>query len=805
MVKLGKWNNRKYITISALLVAGIIIFSNSSSLNINFMEPQIANAQGSITINNVQSTSGTTLSSITLSSFNVGTSNNRLLVVGVEASDASVNSITFGGTSLTKEVSSSTNNHAEFWYLVNPSGTGNIVVTMSAPTQIVVGAYALSGVDQTTPIPTSTTNHNTSVSSPTISITTVYQNSLVLDSPAIYGGSTLGSPTCTQEWNINRAGTEPPNQITGASSSKTQASPASVTCSWTASTGDFWDDVAIEVKASGTVPGAPTSLTATDVSSTQINLSWTAPSDNGGSTITGYKIERSPDGSTWSTIVSNTGNTSTSYTDNGLTHSTTYTYRVSAINSVGTGSPSNTASATTSAGIVLNGTKTTSGAISSSPYTITLSNFNVGSGSNRALVVGVEANNASVSSITFGGVQLTNKVSSFTNNDAEFWYLKNPNGTANIVVTMSAPTQIVVGAYSFFGIDQTNPLPTSATNHNSGNPAISLTTQYPGSLVLDSPAIYGGSTLGSPTCTQKWDTRVSSTTITGASSSTSPASPSAVTCSWTAGESGDGWDDAAVEVKESGSIQTQTRTGIMIPLYLDPVSDQTAWNDVVWAKGNHTRVPFVAIINPSNGPGNCPSQYINAINQLQSKGIVVLGYVWSGYAGDYDGHRSTDFTSAESDINKWSSCYSNINGIFLDGMSYDANNNNETGFYSQLTYDAKHLNSNFTLVVGNPGNPTKTWYIGTVDNIVIYESRQMPTPDPGELQNLTFYPNYDKKNFSMLPYDVSSVSNSTISGDSNYVRYMYITNLDGPPCNTCDPWSAISSHLMQIAGVLDTP
>ena len=78
----------------------------------------------------------------------------------------------------------------------------------------------------------------------------------------------------------------------------------------------------------------------------QINLSWTAPSGN--ATISGYQIERSTNGgSTWSTIVSNTGSAGTAYSDTGLAASTTYTYRISAINSGGIGSPSSTASATT--------------------------------------------------------------------------------------------------------------------------------------------------------------------------------------------------------------------------------------------------------------------------------------------------------------------------------------------------------------------------------------------------------------------------------------------------------------------------
>src|SRR5205807_309702 len=82
-------------------------------------------------------------------------------------------------------------------------------------------------------------------------------------------------------------------------------------------------------------PQPPTGLTATVASSSQINLSWIAPSNNGGSTITGYKIERSTNSGTWSTILSNTGSVSTTYSNSGLNPGTSYTCRVSAINVVG--------------------------------------------------------------------------------------------------------------------------------------------------------------------------------------------------------------------------------------------------------------------------------------------------------------------------------------------------------------------------------------------------------------------------------------------------------------------------------------
>ncbi|OLC94416.1 MAG: hypothetical protein AUI92_00880 [Thaumarchaeota archaeon 13_1_40CM_3_38_6] len=101
-------------------------------------------------------------------------------------------------------------------------------------------------------------------------------------------------------------------------------------------------------------PQPPTGLTANLVTPSEIGLSWATPSDPTNPLLIGYKIERSTDGgNNWSTIVENTGNTSTSYADAGLASGTTYTYRVSTINPIGTSSPSNTASATTSNILIL--------------------------------------------------------------------------------------------------------------------------------------------------------------------------------------------------------------------------------------------------------------------------------------------------------------------------------------------------------------------------------------------------------------------------------------------------------------------
>jgi fibronectin type 3 domain-containing protein len=93
-----------------------------------------------------------------------------------------------------------------------------------------------------------------------------------------------------------------------------------------------------------TPPPAPTGLTAAAASSTEIALSW---SDVSGET--GYKIQRSADGTSGWTQIGTTGQNVTSYADTGLAAGTTYFYRVVATNTGGDSAPSTVASATTKA------------------------------------------------------------------------------------------------------------------------------------------------------------------------------------------------------------------------------------------------------------------------------------------------------------------------------------------------------------------------------------------------------------------------------------------------------------------------
>ncbi len=94
-------------------------------------------------------------------------------------------------------------------------------------------------------------------------------------------------------------------------------------------------------------PDPPANLTAepTGSGNSAIKVDWDPPAQTYGYNIIGYMIERNTNNSGWTTIVGTTGNTLTVYTNTGLSGGNIYEYRVSSISSVGTGGPSNTASA----------------------------------------------------------------------------------------------------------------------------------------------------------------------------------------------------------------------------------------------------------------------------------------------------------------------------------------------------------------------------------------------------------------------------------------------------------------------------
>src|SRR5690349_17518211 len=94
-------------------------------------------------------------------------------------------------------------------------------------------------------------------------------------------------------------------------------------------------------------PAPPPNLSVQAVSSTSVSLKW---SDNS-TRETGYKIERSTDGSTFSQITV-TGASATSYTNTGLTSGKKYYFRVRGYNDGGNSVYTNVASTSLSSSAI---------------------------------------------------------------------------------------------------------------------------------------------------------------------------------------------------------------------------------------------------------------------------------------------------------------------------------------------------------------------------------------------------------------------------------------------------------------------
>ncbi len=106
----------------------------------------------------------------------------------------------------------------------------------------------------------------------------------------------------------------------------------------------------ITVTRAGSVPGAPTGLTATVGEGGEVTLSWTAPAGSGA--VSGYEYQQKAGTGAYGawTPIAGSGPSTTSYIVTGLTDGTAYAFRVRAVNSTGAGAASNEATATATTG-----------------------------------------------------------------------------------------------------------------------------------------------------------------------------------------------------------------------------------------------------------------------------------------------------------------------------------------------------------------------------------------------------------------------------------------------------------------------
>jgi chitodextrinase len=212
------------------------------------------------------------------------------------------------------------------------AGTNTVTVKFNTPAaypDVRILEYA--GLDINSPLDVSAAASGTSATASSGSATTTYANDLLVAADTIFT-NTPGPGTGYTA----RVITVPDSDLvedatvssTGSYSATAPLSPAAA-----------WVMQMVAFKAAGasppdtTPPTAPSNLTAAGISSTQINLSWNASTDNVG--VTGYLIERCLGSSCSNFAQVATVASGTTYSDTGLTVLTVYSYRVRATDAAG--------------------------------------------------------------------------------------------------------------------------------------------------------------------------------------------------------------------------------------------------------------------------------------------------------------------------------------------------------------------------------------------------------------------------------------------------------------------------------------
>src|SRR5207245_3846086 len=78
----------------------------------------------------------------------------------------------------------------------------------------------------------------------------------------------------------------------------------------------------------------------------------------------------------------------------------------------------------------------------------------------------------------------------------------------------------------------------------------------------------------------------------------------------------------------SGVAALSGVSGFKSSLYLNPGTNGINWQPLIAAKQAHPRVPIIAMINPSNGPGTSYDSNFNAgINNMRAPGIILMEHV----------------------------------------------------------------------------------------------------------------------------------------------------------------------------------
>ncbi|HSR89628.1 MAG TPA: DUF4038 domain-containing protein [Candidatus Udaeobacter sp.] len=322
--------NIKKISLSAVAIfiaVFLLLTSNESSAAASFVQQKAAAAASGASSLATTFTSSVAAGDIILVGFDYDKSQNANVA---SVTDSRGNTFTQIGTELTTPGGA----HTRLYYAKNTTaGTDTVTVNLTAGSSF-IEAYitAYRGIDNVNPIDASAgrTGNTGTVTSGNVTTTSA--------GDIIYGFC-IGDDACT----IGSGFTARSTMNSNLSEDKVAGTAGVFAATGSATRGWTMQMVALRpaaITSDTQAPTVPTNLSANAVSASQINLAWTAATDNVG--VTGYKIFR--DGVQIATTAA------TSFSNTGLTPSTDYSYTVAAFDAAGnTSALSISANATTQA------------------------------------------------------------------------------------------------------------------------------------------------------------------------------------------------------------------------------------------------------------------------------------------------------------------------------------------------------------------------------------------------------------------------------------------------------------------------
>ena len=240
---------------------------------------------------------------------------------------------------------------------IGPTSSGNVTVVLPETTDCDAqgaictedGRKLSAGVELVIPGPP----NSAATGAPTISGTAQVGGTLTAATTTIADADGLTNASYTYQW-VSNDGTSDSDIADAAASAYTLAAADAgrtirvrVTFTDDGGNEETLTSAATAVVAAG-VPGVPGGLSVSVNDTGKLDLSWNAPTSNGGSAITGYKVQWKESAGSWDTAedVSETTVAGTSHTVSGLADGTEYTFRIVAVNSAGDGSASTEESGT---------------------------------------------------------------------------------------------------------------------------------------------------------------------------------------------------------------------------------------------------------------------------------------------------------------------------------------------------------------------------------------------------------------------------------------------------------------------------